>query len=133
VQLQTNIAWRVSVEIPSSPVLLVASGTAVDAYDRIVLAVPNSTNTPTDEVTVDVQPGTADKVRLIAVTSASYGDDLRMKVHDTSSPEIALNDALFLVGQGAVEMLGAQPDKLLFLNSLGHDVTIEILVGRLAT
>lgn len=128
--MQTNIAFRVSVEVPSGPVMLVASGVLVDAYDRLVVAVPSS---PTDEVTVEVQPGATEKVRLLAITSTLYGDNLRMKVHDTSSPEIALNDALFLVGQGAMEMLGAQPDKLLFLNSLGTDVTIEILVGRLAT
>ena len=80
-----------------------------------------------------VQPGAADKVRLLAIASSSYGDNLRMKIHDTSQPEIVLNDAVFLVGAGAIDMLGAQPDKILFLNSLGHEVTIEILVGRLAT
>jgi hypothetical protein len=131
--MQTNIAWRTSIEIPAGPILQIASGIAVDAYDRIVVAIPNSTNTPTDEVSVDVQPGAAAKVRVLAITSTSYGDDLRMKVHDTSQPEIVLNDALFLVGAGAVDMLGVQPDKILFLNSLGHEVTIEILVGRLAT
>ena len=128
--MQTNIAWRASVEIPSGPILQVASGISVDAYDRIVVAVPDSA---TDEVEVDVQPGATDKVRLLAIASSSYGDNLRMKIHDTSQPEIVLNDAVFLVGAGAIDMLGAQPDKILFLNSLGHEVTIEILVGRLAT
>lgn len=128
-----EIAWKLSVDIPSGPGLTMSSVVDVEAYDRIAVKVPNSTASPPAEAAVDVQPGAAGKVRFLLVRSDAYGDDLTFKVHDTANPARALNDALLLVGEGSLSLLESPLDKLLVTNTLGRDVTIEILVGRLAT
>lgn len=128
-----EIAWKLSVDIPSGPGLTMSSVVDVEAYDRIAVKVPNSTASPPAEAAVDVQPGAAGKVRFLLVRSDAYGDDLTFKVHDAANPARALNDALLLVGEGSLSLLESPLDKLLVTNTLGRDVTIEILVGRLAT
>jgi len=46
-----------------------------------------------------------------------------------------LNDAVFLVGAGSLDLLedtAAPLDKLLVTNTTGQDVVLEIIVGRAA-
>lgn len=131
--MPTNIAWKLNVAVPSGPTLNIASAVPVDAYDLITVTVPHTTATPPDEIEVDVQPSAADQVRLLVVRSTQYGDNLKYKVHATGNPERVLNDTLFLVGTGSMELLGADPDKVFFINTLGSEVKIEIIVGRQAT
>lgn len=130
--MKVNISWKLSVEIPSGPSLTIGSAVEVEAYDRIVVTVPHSAASPPAEVAVDVQPGAAGKVRFLLIRSDSYGDNLKFKVHDTTNPARALNDAVLLVGAGSLTLLESPLDKLLFLNSLGRAAAIEILVGRRA-
>jgi hypothetical protein len=130
--MATSISWKLNVSIPSGPSLALSSAVSVDAYDRIAVTVPNTTAAPPAEVEVDVQPGAVGRVRFLVVRSDVYGDNLKYKVHATANPEQALNDTLVLVGAGSVALLGAQVDKLIFINTLGHDANLEILVGRQA-
>lgn len=131
--MPTSIAWKLSVDIPSGPSLALASAVSVDAYDRIAVTVPHSAAIPPAEVQVDVQPGAVGHVKFLVIRSDSYGDNLKYKVHDTANPARALDDTLVLVGAGALDLLGAQLDKVLIINTLGHPANIEILVGRQAT
>jgi hypothetical protein len=131
--MQTSISWALGVHIPSGPNLTLTSALQVDAYERISLTVPHSAAAPPAEVEVDVQPGPTDRVRLLLIRSSVYGDDLQVKVHATGNPAHALNDTLFLVGEGNLGLLGADLDKLFIINTLGQEATIEIIVGRLVT
>jgi hypothetical protein len=133
--MPTNISWKLSVEIQSGPNIVVTNAVQADAYDRIEVKVPDSTASPT-ATTVDVQPGAAGKVKLLLIRSSKYGDNLKYKVHDNTTPERVLNDAVFLAGSGSLDLLedtAAPLDKLLVTNTTGQDVVLEIIVGRSAT
>ena len=132
--MPTNIAWKLDVEIQSGPNIIVTNTVQADAYDRIEVKIPDSTAHPTP-TTVDVQPGAAGKVKLLLIRSTRYGNNLKYKVHDNNTPERVLNDAVFLVGAGSLDLLedaNAPLDKLLVTNTTGQDVVLEIIVGRSA-
>jgi len=132
--MSTNVSWKIDVEIQSGPSVVVTNAVQVDAYDRIEVTVPDTTSSPT-ATTVDIQPGAAGKVKLLVITSTKYGDDLKYKVHDNTTTERTLNDALFLAGAGGLDLIedtAAPLDKLLITNTIGQDVVIEIIVGRAA-
>jgi hypothetical protein len=94
--MPTNISWKLNLEIQSGQ---------ADAYDRIEVKVPDSTPAPT-ATTVDMQPGAAGKVKLLLIRSTKYGDNLKYKVHDNTTSERVLNDAVFLVGAGQPRSAG---------------------------
>jgi hypothetical protein len=130
--MPTNISWKLNVEIQSGPSIIVTNAVQADAYDRIEVKVPDTTAAPT-ATTVDVQPGAAGKVKLLLIRSTRYGNNLKYKVHAATTPERVLNDAVFLVGAGSLDLLedpAAPLDKLLVTNTTGQDVVLEIIVGR---
>jgi hypothetical protein len=133
--MPTNISWKLSLEIQSGSNIIVTNAVQADAYDRIEVKIPDSTAAPT-ATTVDVQPGAAGKVKLLLIRSSKYGNNLKYKVHDNTTTERVLNDAVFLVGAGSLDLLEdptAPLDKLLVTNTTGQDVVLEIVVGRSAT
>ena len=133
--MPTNISWKLDVEIQSGPNIIVSNTVQADAYDRIEVKIPDSTAHPTP-TTVDVQPGAAGKTKLLLIRSTRYGNNLKYKVHNDNTPERVLNDAVFLVGAGSLDLLedaNAPLDKLLVTNTTGQDVVLEIIVGRSAT
>lgn len=132
--MPTNISWKLNLEIQSGPNIIVTNAVQADAYDRIEVKVPDSTAAPT-ATTVDVQPGAAGKVKLLLIRSSRYGDNLKYQVHDNTTPVRVLNDAVFLVGAGSLDLLensAAPLDKLLVTNTTGQDAVLEIIVGRTA-
>jgi hypothetical protein len=132
--MPTNISWKLNLEIQPGPNIIVTNTVQADAYDRIEVKVPDSTVAPT-ATTVDVQPGAAGKVKLLLIRSTRYGDNLKYQVHDNTTPDRVLNDAVFLVGAGSLDLLedpAAPLDKLLVTNTTGQDVVLEIIVGRTA-
>ena len=134
--MTTNISWKLTFDIQSGPSIIIANAMQVDAYDRIEVKIPNSTAPTPAATTVDVQPGDAGKVKLLLIRSTRYGDDLKYKVHNNTTRERVLNDAVFLVGAGSLDLLEdptAPLDKLLVTNKTGQDVVLEIIVGRTAT
>jgi hypothetical protein len=133
--MPTNISWKLNVEIQSGPNIIVVNTVQADAYDRIEVKIPDSTASPT-ATTVDIQPGAAGKIKLLLIRSTRYGNNLKYKVHDNTTPERVLNDAVFMVGAGSLDLLEdatAPLDKLLVTNTTGQDVVLEIIVGRSAT
>lgn len=131
--MPTNISWKLNLEIQSGPNVIVTSAAQADAYDRIEVKIPNSTANPPTATTVDVQPGAPGKVKLLLIRSSKYGNNLKYRVHDNSTPELVLNDVLFLVGEGSLNLLSNPLDKLLVTNKTGQDVILEIIIGRNAT
>jgi hypothetical protein len=133
--MSINISWKLNLEIQSGPNIVVTNAVQADAFDRIEAKIPNSTAAPPVATTVDVQPGAVGKIKLLLIRSNKYGDDLQYQVHDSGATKIALNDAVFLVGAGSLDLLenaGAPLDKLLVTNTTGQDVVLEIIVGRSA-
>lgn len=130
-----NISWKLNVQIQSGPTLAIGNTLQVDAFDRIELTVPDTTATPT-ATTVNVQPGAVGKVSFLLIRSNRYGDNLKYRVHDATTAQRSLNDAIFLVGAGGLDLMEdplVPLDQLLVTNTTGQPAVIEIIVGRKAT
>ncbi len=124
-----NISWKLSVQVASGPAYVAANALQVDALDRIEVTVPDSVTT-----TIDVQPGAAGKTRFLLIRSSKY-DAAKLKyfVHNNTTTQRSLTEALFLVEAGGLDLLedaAAPLDKLVVDNTTGGDVVLEILVGR---
>ena len=133
--MPTRLSWKLSLEVTSGPSSEVVNAVDVDAYDHIEVKVPDTSSAPA-ATTIDLQPGTAGKVKLLYIHSTKYGDNLKFHVHDNTTTERVLNDKLFLTGAGAlalVESSAAPLDKLLVTNTTGQEVAVEIIIGRKAT
>jgi len=127
--MPVTIDWSLTVQAAGEAPVAISSQVQVDAYDRINVTVAQGAG----DFEISVQPGGAGKVRLLLVRSSVYGPNLTYKVNAAANPAHALDDVLFLTGQGGVETLGFPPNSLLFSNTLGQDATIDILVGRQAS
>ncbi|HEX9775223.1 MAG TPA: hypothetical protein VGB83_06555 [Actinomycetota bacterium] len=84
------------------------------------------------EEDVEVQPGGAGRVQFMVISSNTYGDALTYKINVATAGLILLDAKQFLVGNGAIGLLDQPPEKLLFTNGLGQEVSIQIIVGRQA-
>jgi hypothetical protein len=129
--MPTNIAWKLTLDVPSGPQLSRASAVEVDAVDRIAVTIPDTSAAPA-ATTVEVQPGAAGRVKLLMITASKYGPDVEYQVHDSSATAQVFSDALFLADSGAIDLLGTPFDNLLITNTSGADVDVEIVVGRAA-
>ena len=124
----TTISWRLDVSVAGGPSAVVAQSVSAEAYDKIVVELVDGA----PEQTVEIGAATGD-VLLLLITSTEYGSDLSYKVNATGNPAHVLDGPLHLAGSGAIDLLGFSPTALLFTNSLGTNVTVEILVARDAT
>jgi len=132
--MATNVSWKLNLAIQSGPSVTITNAVQVDAFDRIEVTVPDTTSSPT-ATTVDVQPSAVGKIKVLLIRSTKYGDQLKYRIHDNTTDERVLNDAIFLTGAGSLDLLedpSAPLDKLLITNTTGQDVIVEIIVGRTA-
>lgn len=131
--MPTNITWKLNLEVQSGPKVLEAKTVQVDAFDRIEVTVPDTTGG--SAVEIDIQPGAPGKIKVLLIRSNNYDDKLTYQVHDDQADVRVLNDALFLVGGGSLDLLedtSAPLDKLLVANGTGKPAIVEIIVGRAA-
>jgi hypothetical protein len=124
---QIAIQWSINVQVAQGPKVVLAGDMKVDAYDKIEVLIPDGSS----DIDVDIQPGGANKVQFMLISSDHYGTALTYQVNATGDI-IALDKAQMFTGDGNVSLLGAPPSSLRFDNSLGKDATVEILVGRKA-
>jgi len=124
-----NISWKLAVQVASGPAYVAANALQVDALDRIEVTVPNAITT-----TINVQPGAAGKTKFLLIQSSKYdATKLKYFVHDNTTTQRSLTEALFLVDAGGLDLLedpAAPLDKLVVDNTTGDDVVLDILVGR---
>jgi hypothetical protein len=128
--MPTTIKWSLDVEVSQGPEISVSRNLTVDAYDKIDVAVADG-----DTETVAVQPSAVADVQFLLIISDQYGASLTYEVSDSSTTgaTIALDAPQSFVGVGALGLLGAAPQNLEFVNSLGSDASIQIIVGRNVT
>ena len=123
-----SINWSLNAQIVGGPKIMASDTEEIEAYDKIEVTIENGA---IDKV-VEIQPGGADKVQFLVIKSEKYSDDLTYKVN--SLTDIIKLDALHVfIGTGAVGLLGGTPQNLSFTNELLDPVSVEILVGRMAT
>ena len=122
-----NISWKLNVQVGSDPAYAAANALQVEALDRIIVTVPDSVTT-----TIDVQPGAAGKTKFLLIRSSKYDANVKYFVHDNTTTQRSLTEALFLVEAGGLELLedAAALDKLVVDNTTNGNVVLDILVGR---
>ena len=114
-----------SVQVVGGPSISAVRTIEVDAHDRIQVTIPkNATNK-----VVEVQPGGAGRVKLLAITATPFSDKLSYKVNGAGDA-IKLDAEQLLIGDGAVGLLGDPPETLSFTSTLTEDANVVILVGR---
>lgn len=126
-----SINWSLNVQVIGGPKVMVSDTKEIEAYDKIEVTIEADT---TDKE-VEIQPGGADKVQFLLIKSDTYSSDvekLTYKVNELTTI-IELDALQVFIGNGAVELLTEPPEKLVFTNEFSTPVSIEILVGRMAT
>jgi hypothetical protein len=134
--MSRRISWTLNLQVAGGPPSAVAQAIEVEAIDLIEVVVPGDDGAGGPGVqNVEVQPtAAANRVQLLMIRSSRYSDQLTYTVQGGVA-DIPLQAELFLVGGGAMTLLGAAPGTLQFSNGLGagNNATISILVGRDAT
>ena len=117
-----SINYTINIDVSAGPKVSVvaAEPLQVDAYEKVHLVIADG-----DAPTVDLQPA-ADKVSLLLVTASEYGANL---LYDLGNGDQPLEAPLFLVGLGNVKQTG-NGTQLKLNNTLGREVTVDVLVGR---
>lgn len=131
--MSEKINVTLNVQVIGGPRISASLNKEVEAYDKIEVTVGAGES----EKVVDVQPSAAGQVEFLMISltdSKQYGTDVTYKVNDTGGAAVELDAPQVLIGKGAVGLLDlAAPTKLFFSNSLGEDISVQILVGRDAT
>lgn len=123
-----SINWSLNVQVIGGPKVMASDTKEIEAYDKIEVTI----EAETADKEVEIQPGGAGRVQFLLIKSDTYSEDLTYKVNELT--KIIKLDALqVFIGNGAVELLTEPPEKLVFTNDLTNPVSIEILVGRMAT
>ena len=126
-----SINWSLNIQVIGGPKVMASDTKEIEAYDKIEVTIKADT---TDKE-VEIQPGGADKVQFLLIKSDTYSSDvekLTYKVNELTTI-IELDALQVFIGNGAVELLTEPPEKLVFTNKFLTPVSIEILVGRMAT
>lgn len=127
------VSFSVSVSVSGGPNIIAASGNIdAEAIDRIDVEIDSGV----PELTVDIQPATADQIHLILVESNLYHPDLKIKFSDgtTDSPELTLDAPQMLTNGMMAILAGINPTQLkLNLGGTGLNASVSIFVARNAT
>jgi hypothetical protein len=123
--MSQSIDWNISARASGGPLLTGAGSAVVDAYDRITVTVAAAATQ-----VVNVAPAKWDSVSFLALIPAKADPKL---TYNNGATDIVLDGPHFLIGAGAVSLLGTGNATLTIKNGTAADATIDILVGRDAT
>ena len=138
--MSDKIKWNLNVEVLGGPKISASQTEIVDAYDKIEVEVPATSDGSTPgEVTIEVQPGDLEDVKFMLIRSDQYSSKLTYTVKNSGgtdgATDVELDSLQLLVGKGAVSLLKEPPATLVFSNLIGVNkvANVSILVGRMAT
>jgi hypothetical protein len=111
----TDISVKLSVQIPSGPMIQTARTVTVDAYEKIDLSLP-----PGSDKEVTLPSGLTGKVKLLLIQSSLYNgktasEKITYSIGDTIKDR-TLDEPQIFLGIGAIDALGP-PAKLTFKNA----------------
>ena len=139
-----NINLGIDADVIGGPHITVSRSQSVEAYDKISVVI----NVGDTDKVVDIQPGNADKVSLLMITSNLYSNvSYKASNGTTDSALITLNEPHLYFGSGMMSLFTVAPKSLKFTNSNtdpskkastieidpSKKASIEILIGRDAT
>jgi hypothetical protein len=121
-----------SVALGSGQRWAVSRSLDVEAVDIITVKVDKQSPTAKK---VALQPGLADKIKFMLVTSSVYPEsELTFQTSDPdddpSGDEFELDQPLLILGQGMMKMLGGLPTFLHVKNASDQDALVTVVVGR---
>lgn len=126
-----TFSWTLSVHPSGAPAISASSATAqLEGFDQVQVVVePGAT-----DMEVNIQPGPADRVALLLVSSTVYGPGLTFTVFkgNNKGATVALTQPQVFAA-GAVALLGAAPQIFKFTSTLLDPATVSVYVFRDAT
>ncbi len=122
--MSETINWNVAARADGGPAVIASGAVKADAYDKLEVTVASGAT-----LAVNIAPVNWTSVLFLALNPKQLSDQLTYKANGIDIP---VNGPHFLVGSGAVALLGSGPANLSFMNGAGADATIDILVGRKA-
>jgi hypothetical protein len=128
--MNEKINWSFNVQVAGGPRISQSSIIDVDAYDKFDISLDKTTV----DRTVEVQPGTADNIKFVVITSDNY-EAITCKVDPnatTKGPVFKLDGPLILIGSGASSLLGQGQKQLEFVNASSKAASVSIMIGRAA-
>src|SRR5262245_50246278 len=133
-----TVNLTLGIQAVAGPQMTFARSIEVEAYDKIEIKLdPGGNAAP--EVPVEIQPGAATKVALLAIQSSVLGKEIVYRANgggNNNSDPVALDQPQIFVGD-AIALFGVDPIVLKFKNKFPagdptKKATIEIFVGRQA-
>lgn len=129
--MSEKISWILNVQVLGGPKISATDTIEVDAYDKFDITVLK-----TKTKSLAFVPGIdVTKIRLILIKPDKPDVLLTYKINNAGS-SIKLDSTQALIGEGSVSFfVGALTslDSLDFTNGSSADVSIQVLVGRIAT
>ena len=124
-----KISWMLNVQVEGGPRISASDTINVDAYDKFEITVEAGEA----DKSMALQPSTEiAKIDLILIKPDKPHPDLNYKINSLSDP-VKLDAMQLLIGEGAVGLFAEVPTQLVFTNGSSENVSIQILVGRIAT
>jgi hypothetical protein len=126
------LSWSLNVEVAGGPKIQTSRSLQVTGYDKVEVVVPGQNSPASPGPSVEIQPADdAARVRFISITSDRYGENLTYTVTG-GAENVVLDSAQSFAGAGAIGLLGAAPQTIVFTNGLGEgqNARITVLVGR---
>lgn len=130
--MPSTLSWTINVHMSGAPAISASRAAAtLEGYDHVQVVVEPDGK----EKTVEVQPGPADRVSLLLISSSHYGKELSFKASDgkKDSAAVLLTEPQVLAGS-AVGLLGVAPNLLKITNTIkDQPVTVEVFAFRNAS
>ncbi len=127
--MPTKLQYIISAQLAGGPQLAETKTLIVEAYDMTNVTIPDGSS----DLEVNIQPNGAGLTQFLAIRASAYDANLSYKVNDSGATPVVLDGPHIFIGTGAVALMDPSPTRLLFSNSTGADVTVDVLVGRDAT
>jgi hypothetical protein len=132
--MDDKISWMFKANVTGGPSITVDGLIPIEAYDMVEALVPKKGETTGSVATLEVQPSTA-LFLLIKASDYPINNPLEYKIGESSSTSSShtLDGPHIFIGSGAVSFLGNSQNTFTFTNTCDKDLTVYILVGRIAS
>lgn len=127
-----TISWNLAIQASGqAPISVSTNPQPVEAIDRVVVTLEPGDS----DKLIEIQPGGATAIALMAITSDRYGAAFSFKASDGSSDSAPITlDAPQIYSNGSVALFGLDPMQLKLSNtSSDQTAAVEIFVARDAT
>ncbi len=127
-----TLTLNIGIQVTNGPQINVNRSREIEAFDKVDVSLAGG-----GTVTVDLQPGKAEQIALLLITSSKYDKKITLKLKGgTDSPSLTLEQPHVFVNDGAMLFTVERPATVELKSTLGNDpantADIEIFVARRA-